>query len=51
MQSSKLIFLPTCNDRLLNTQFLTVVVAAQKPAQAKTVTCHGKDIPMRYGQA
>ena len=30
--------------------FLTAVLAAQKPAQAKIVTCHGKDILMPYGQ-
>ena len=32
-------------------RFLTAVLAAQKPAQAKIVTCHGKDSPTPYGQA
>ena len=50
MQSSKLIFLPTCNDRLPSIQFL-MALAAQSPAQAKIVTCHGKDIRTPYGQA
>ena len=31
--------------------FLTVVLTAQKPVQAKTVTCHGRDIQTPYGQA
>ena len=28
-----------------------MALAAQTPAQAKIVTCHGKDIPTPYGQA
>ena len=31
--------------------FLTPVLAAQVPVQAKIVTCNGRDIPMPYGQA
>ena len=31
--------------------FFIAVFAAQKPALAKIVTCHGKDFLMPYGQA
>ena len=50
MQPGKFPYLHAATD-CPTLSFFTAVLAAQKPGQAKTVTCHGKDTPTPYLQA